>query len=149
MYTYIYIYTYREREREIERYDIHCTRVYVCMIVYIHIYIYIYVYIYIYIYTFVYVCILRYTTSISSTASGQGPAKLPDLLAQCQEGTGSVRFVSVPDFSTFHRFGSVRFGSENFVSRSDAVRPAFFGRVVARSASVRFVSASGSGRFRN
>ena len=30
-----------------------------------------------------------------------------------------------------------------------AVRPALFGRVVARSGSVRFVSASGSGRFRN
>ena len=28
----------------------------------------------------------------------------------CQEGTGSVRFVSVPDFSNNHRFGSVRFG---------------------------------------
>ena len=25
-----------------------------------------------------------------------------------QEGTGSVRFVSVPDFSKSHRFGSVR-----------------------------------------
>ena len=27
-----------------------------------------------------------------------------------QEGTGSVRFVSVPDFSKINRFGSVRFG---------------------------------------
>ena len=29
---------------------------------------------------------------------------------RCQEGTGSVRFVSVPDFSKIHRFGSVCFG---------------------------------------
>ena len=36
------------------------------------------------------------------------------------------------------RFGSVRFGSENVISRFDAVRPAFFSRVVARSGSVRF-----------
>ena len=31
--------------------------------------------------------------------------------AYIQEGTGSVRFVSVPDFSEIHRFGSVRFGT--------------------------------------
>ena len=60
-------------------------------------------------------------------------------------------------------FGSVRFGSGLFgdssvcfgsvpkcvFSRFVAVRPAFFGRFVARSGSVRFVSTSGSGRFRN
>ena len=63
---------------------------------------------------------------------------------EVQEGTGSVRFVSVLGFSKIHRFGS-----ENYISRFDAVRPAFFGGVVARSASVRFVSASGSGRFQN
>ena len=66
-----------------------------------------------------------------------------------QEGAGSVRFVSVPDFSKVHRFGSVRFGSDNSVSRFDTVRPALFGRVVARSGSVRFGSASGSGRIQN
>ena len=44
---------------------------------------------------------------------------------------------------------SVRFGSEICSFRFDAVWPAFFGRVVARSDSVRFGSASGSGRFRN
>ena len=38
-----------------------------------------------------------------------------------QEGTGSVRFVSVPYFSKSHRFGSVRFG--NCFFRFDAVRP--------------------------
>ena len=58
-----------------------------------------------------------------------------------------VRFVSVSDFRQF--IGSVRFGSESQFSRFDAVRPALFGRVVARSGSDRFVSASGSGRFRN
>ena len=50
-------------------------------------------------------------------------------------------------FSNIRRFGSV--GSENYISQCDAVRPAFFGRVVARSGLVRFVSASGPGRFHN
>ena len=64
-----------------------------------------------------------------------------------QEGTGSVRFVSVPDFSSkINRFGSVRkiefTGSTRFGLRfSDAI--------VAWSGSVRFVSASDSGRFQN
>ena len=54
-----------------------------------------------------------------------------------KHGIGSVRFVSVPDF--FRKIiGSVRFGSDNSFSRFDAVRPSFFGRVVARSGSVRF-----------
>ena len=59
---------------------------------------------------------------------------------QTQEGTGSVRFVSVPDFSKTHRFGSVRFDSvrKKKYSRFDAVRLAFFERVVARFDSVRF-----------
>ena len=35
-------------------------------------------------------------------------------------------------------FDSVRFGSEKYVSRFDAVRLAFFGGVVARSGPVRF-----------
>ena len=47
-----------------------------------------------------------------------------------------VRFDSFR-FRTFLRLiGSVRFGSEKYSSRFDAVRPAFFGRVVARSGSV-------------
>ena len=45
--------------------------------------------------------------------------------------------------------GSVGFGSDNYLSRFDALRPAFFGRVVASSGSVRFVSASGFSRFQN
>ena len=53
---------------------------------------------------------------------------------------GSVRFVSVPDFSKINRFGSVRFGSEMYFSRFDAVQLAFFGHAVARSGSVRFGS---------
>ena len=36
------------------------------------------------------------------------PAAKPDFPHPFREGTGSVRFVSVPDFSKFHRFGSVR-----------------------------------------
>ena len=35
-------------------------------------------------------------------------------MCDLQEGTSSVRFVSVPNFSTIHRFGSVRFGSVRF-----------------------------------
>ena len=63
-----------------------------------------------------------------------------------QEGAGSVRFISVPDFGSvrfdsfrFRKFvGSVRFGSENQNSLFDPVPPASFGRVAARSDSVRF-----------
>ena len=69
-------------------------------------------------------------------SSWASPGRPP---AQRQEGTGSVRFVSVPDFLTNNRFGSVWFGNSFF--RFYAVRPAFFGRVVARSGSVRFGSA--------
>ena len=56
-----------------------------------------------------------------------------------QEGTGSVRFVSVPDFSKIYQFGSVRFGHLHFPVRRGsacAFRP--------RRGSVRF----GSVRFR-
>ena len=52
-----------------------------------------------------------------------------------------VRFDSFR-FRTFFnnpsvRFGSVRFGSESYLFRFDAVRPALFGCVLARSGSVR------------
>ena len=47
-----------------------------------------YVYIYIHIFVYVYMC---------------QTARWPD-----QEGAGSVRFVSVPDFEKIERFGSVR-----------------------------------------
>ena len=68
-----------------------------------------------------------------------------------QEGTGSVRFVSVPDFSTIHRLGSVRTiicsGSTRFGPRfSDAswVGPVRFGSfrrlVLAGSRITRFGS---------
>ena len=46
-------------------------------------------------------------------------------------------------FRTFRRF------SENKFFWFEALRPAFFGRVVVRSGSVRFVSASGSDRFQH
>ena len=58
-------------------------------------------------------------------------------LAAGRNRFGSVRFGS-GFLSKVHRFGSVRFGSEDSFSRFDAVRPALFGRVVARSGSVRF-----------
>ena len=61
----------------------------------------------------------------------------------------SFQFRTVSDCLTIHRFGSVRFGSENQLSRFDAVRPALFERVMVRSGSLRFGSAFGSGRFRN
>ena len=110
---------------------------YVSCCVYIHIYIYICVYIYIYIYIVVY-CLsamddsrgLNGLRSEQPTALPKAHAfKLPDrdtyrcyyyyhyhYLQYCyyQEGAGSVRFVSVPDFSKFIglvRFGSVRLGS--------------------------------------
>ena len=60
-----------------------------------------------------------------------------------------VRFDSFR-FRTFRKsIGSVRCGSENVVSRFDAVRPSFFGRVLAQSGSVRFLPLvpAGSGRF--
>ena len=61
----------------------------------------------------------------------------------------SVRFDSFR-FRTFRKLiGLVRFDSDGYFSQFDAIRPAFFGRVVARSSSVRFISASGSGRFQN
>ena len=94
----------------------------------------------------------------ASSARTRRRALGPHHPRQKQEGTGSVRFVSVLDFSKIHRFGSVRFGSVRFGSvrfgsgkqiPGSTLRPAFFGRVVARSGSVRFVSASGSGRFQN
>ena len=56
--------------------------------------------------------------------------------AHTQEGTGSVRFVSAAGFSKIHRFGSVR----TIISRFGAVRPALFGRRVARFGLVRFGS---------
>ena len=63
--------------------------------------------------------------------------------------SGRNRFDSFR-FRTFRKLiGSVRFGSEISISGFDAVRPVFFGRFVARSGSVRFVSASGSDRFQN
>ena len=61
-----------------------------------------------------------------------------------QEGTGSVRFVSVPD-SSRKLIGSVRFGSDKCVSLFDAVRPALSGRVVALSGSVPRPAPAGSG----
>ena len=85
---------------------------YTCVHISLSLYIYIYIYMCVYIYIYIY--IYRY-----------------------QEGAGSIRFASVPDF--FRKLiGPVRFGSETNISQFDAVRPAFFGRIVARSDSVRF-----------
>ena len=78
--------------------------------------------------------------------SAAAMAALPlcqDLRSEGQEGTGSVRFVSVPHFSKIVRFGSVRFGQSFVPVRRGSA--CVFGLVVARSGSVRFVSTSGSG----
>ena len=57
-----------------------------------------------------------------------------------------VRFDSFR-FRTFRKFiGSVRFGLANYISRFDAARLVFFGRVAARSSSVRFGSAQDSSK---
>ena len=91
------------------------------------IYIYIYMHIYIYIY-------------IDREREREMRKHMPAF----QEGAGSVRFVSVPDFSTIHRFGSVRFVNICFPVRR-------YSACVFRTrpGSVRFGSASGSGRFQN
>ena len=52
----------------------------------------------------------------ASSARTRRRALGPHHPRQKQEGTGSVRFVSVLDFSKIHRFGSVRFGSVRFGS---------------------------------
>ena len=129
IYIYIYIYMY----------------IYVYIYIYIYMYIhicirhtYIYIYIYIYIHMYIFFFVLDLTPWVNSASRG---------MRLIQEGTGSVRFVrfrtfvsvpdfrfgsfsfrfvrfvsirfvSVPDFSKIHRFGSVRFGS---------VRPNRFG----------------------
>ena len=57
-----------------------------------------------------------------------------------------VRFDSF-QFRTFRKKN--RLGSDGLFPRFDVVRPASCGRVVARSGSVRFLSASSSGRFQS
>ena len=57
-----------------------------------------------------------------------------------QEGAGSVRFVSVPDFSKINRFGSVRFGSVRFGNRCFPVRRGSACVFRTRRGSVRFGS---------
>ena len=105
----------------------------------------IHIYIYIYIYIHVLGRPARRSSSARSTTSRPRPQSAGEAGGNCL----LLRFDSFR-FRTFRGFiGSVRFGSENCNSRFDVVRPAFFGRVVARSGSVRFVSASGSGRFQN
>ena len=60
-----------------------------------------------------------------------------------QEGNGSVRFVSVPDFSKRNRFGSVRFGNVYF-----PVRRGLACVFRTRRGSVRFCSVRWRIRFR-
>ena len=45
------------------------------------------------------------------TEAGVASPLLEPNMPSMQSGTGSVRFVLVPDFSKINRFGSVRFGS--------------------------------------
>ena len=65
------------------------------------------------------------------------------------QSPGRNRFGSIRFGSGLFENSSVRFGSDFCFPRFDAFRPAFFGRVVAWSGLVRFVSASGSGWFQN
>ena len=84
------------------------------------------------VYTILYVSVGFRPDSCTSAVSGsyfQEGSAFPT-----QEGTGSVRLVSVPDFSKF--IGSVRFGSESSFSRFPIRRGSacvLFGRVVAWS----------------
>ena len=55
-----------------------------------------------------------------------------------QEGNGSVRFVSVPDFSKINRFGSVRFGNVFFPVRRGSACVFRTRRGSVRFGSVRF-----------
>ena len=55
-----------------------------------------------------------------------------------QEGTGSIRFVSVPDFSKVHRFGSVGFGNLFVPVRCGSACVFRSRRVSVRFGSVRF-----------
>ena len=104
-------------------YNITCNNIMcVCMCIYMHIYIYMYVCIYIYIYiyihymSYIYIYVLRSRLRrlglpARPTRRGPGPSPGRDertgVFSECQEGAGSVRFVSVPDFSKIVRFGSV------------------------------------------
>ena len=65
----------------------------------------------------------------------------------CQEGTGPVRFVSVPDFSKIHRFGSVRFGQTSFPVRRGSAGVFGTRRGSVRFGSVRSISVNGSQQY--
>ena len=113
MYIYIYIYY---------------VYIYIYILcVYIYIYIYTYIYIYIYnhkwklrriIYRALWMILLTILQKRKELGGGEGALRArlarsrvsPENKRMCQEGTDSVRFVSVPDFSKIHRFASTRFG---------------------------------------
>ena len=80
-----------------------------------------YIYIYIYIYSYLRLAARRLAKVAPSKRSLPGSFLLDPGDRMClfiyQEGTGSVRFVSVPDFPTVNRFGSVRFGKTRFQVR--------------------------------
>ena len=143
VYIYIYIYMYVHMR----------IYIYIRTCIYTHIYIYIHIYAYIYIYIYTYI----HTHTYADQAAALVPRRDHDeanLLSQFasifkvlpiggnQQRTGRNRCGS-----GISQNSSVQFGSDKWLSRFDAVRPAFFGRVVARAGSVRFVSVSGSGRF--
>ena len=65
----------------------------------------------------------------------------------CQEGTGPVRFVSVPDFSKIHRFGSVRFGQTSFPVRRGSAGVFGTRRGSVRFGSVRSISVNSSQQY--
>ena len=153
MYMYIFAYLY--------------IYIYICIHMYIYIYIHIYVYIYIYdsivYYTILYTVVLQYNvicvyvyiyiyicvhTSVRYTRCGLALyARL--LYWDAEVFIGHVLYAALV-FYRHVRKKPVRFGiCRAPLRRGSPCWPSFLGRVVARSGSVRFVPASGSGRFRN
>ena len=145
--------------------------IYICIFIYTCLSLFLYMYIYIYIYICVYIdaCIVLFfcETDDSPRSPQEQPKAAPNLfqggcriwhvgldISKVQKGTGSVRFVSVPDFSTIHRFGSVRFGQIFFPVRrgSDCVfrtrrGSVRFGSVRLRVRNQSVLELSGSVRF--
>ena len=102
-------------------------------IIYIHTCTHVHVYIHIYIYIYIYI--------LPSLWKDMHPAVKGLLSPEHHITTQGIPSAGRNRFDSFRfqfEISSVRFGSENSVSRFDAVRLAFLGRVVARSGSVRF-----------
>ena len=96
----------------------------------------IHIWVCIHIYIYIYICICMYRCICESLSPARFPAFPSAFLPFFLPQEDPVRFDSLR-FRTFRKcIGLVRFGSEICFSRSGAVRPALFERVVARSGSV-------------